>query len=141
MHPNFLLVTLASAVAIFILTGLSALLATPRPTPPLTVDAARARLAQEFPDVAVSGVWLDPSGHAAVARASMRALVLFRVGDGYVARDLAWSALASAERKAGQVVAVFGDFAAPRAVLHPPPDAPWPPQLLPSPPSGDRQGA
>ncbi len=141
MHPNFVLVTLASAVAILVLTGLSALLATPRPTPPLTVDSARARLAQEFPDSAVSGVWLDPSGHAAVARASMRALVLFRVGDGYVARDLAWSALASAERKAGQVVAVFGDFAAPRAILHLPPEAPWPPHLPPYQPLDDRQGA
>ena len=141
MHPNFLVVTLASDVAILILTGLSALLATPRPTPPLTVDSVKARLAREFPEDVVSGVWLDTSGHAAVARAWNRALVLFQVGDGYVARDLAWSALASAPRNSARVVAVFGDFAAPRAVLHLPPDAPWPPDLPPSSPSEDRFGA
>ncbi len=57
----------------------------------------------EFPEAtAVDALWIAADGAGLVARSGDRALVAWRKGDGYVARDLAWTdALAAkAEKRA-----------------------------------------
>jgi hypothetical protein len=49
-------------------------------------------LAEEFPDDPVDAVWIAADGAGLVARSGQTALVLWRKGDGYVARDLPWTA-------------------------------------------------
>ncbi|MDG2522451.1 hypothetical protein P7B02_12935 [Caulobacter segnis] len=61
-----------------------------RPTPPLDETAVRTLLADDFPDIEPDQVWIADQGRGAVARAGDKALVLFRLGDGYVARLAPW---------------------------------------------------
>jgi hypothetical protein len=79
---------LGSAVAVSLLVVLAAWARIPRPTPPLDAETARALLAVEFPDDRVDALWIAADGAGLVARSGERALVAWRKGDGYVARDL-----------------------------------------------------
>lgn len=74
-----------------------------RPTPPLDEARARALLADDYPDAQVDRVWLAVDGAAALARSGARALYLFRLGDAWVARDLAWTDAAAAPVRDGRL--------------------------------------
>lgn len=121
---------IGSAVAVAALVGLSAWARIARPVPPLGADQARELLAEEFPDVAPSALWIAPDGRAAVGRDQDTALVLVCCGDGYLARALPWDAVGAQGVEAGRVVIATGDIAAPRLVLTT--DA-WPPAELQAP--------
>jgi hypothetical protein len=102
----------------------------PRPTPPLDDPAARALLAVEFPDSPVDELWIASDGGGAVARSGAEALVIYRAGDGYVARSLPWDDALASPVQSGQVRFSFGDVGAPRARLAVSGINPWPPQGL-----------
>ncbi|HXA38710.1 MAG TPA: hypothetical protein VNW53_06905 [Phenylobacterium sp.] len=116
-----------SAAAVAAMVGLAALATRGRGAPVLDEAAARRWLADEFPDARIGGLWIAADGLGAVARSGETALVLSRMGDGYVARAIAWDAAARAGVKDGRVALPLGDFAAPRAVLA---LGAWPPRDL-----------
>jgi hypothetical protein len=89
MEMALLVQFLGSAVAVALLVGLAAWAGVRRPTPALDEAAARALLAYDFPDEEPQKVWLTEDG--AAARAGEAALILYRLGDGYVARRTAWT--------------------------------------------------
>lgn len=96
-----------------------------RPAPALDESAARALLAEEFPDEALDELHLAADGSGALARAGDRALVVARLGDGYVARDLPWRDALAAPSRDGRLVLPLREFGAPRLAL---PMTAWPPQ-------------
>ena len=122
-----MLIQLAGSVtAIAVLVGLAAWARIARVTPPLDVAGARALLAEEFPDEPVDAVWIAADGTGVVARSGDQALVLWRKGDGYVARDTLWSQAAKAAVVDGRVRLKLGD-GSPRLALS---DGAWPPREL-----------
>lgn len=90
MDKALLIQYLGSVLAVAFMVGLAWWARIPRPTPPLDEAAARALLADDFPDINPEQVWIADNGRGAVARAGDHALVLFRLGDSYVARLVAW---------------------------------------------------
>lgn len=116
-----------SALAVAALVGLAAWARIARPTPPLDEAEARSLFADEFPGQPVERLWLADDGRGAIARSGDAALVLSRLGDGYVARHVPWARAAAAGVRAGRLRIPLGDVAAPRAVLA---IAAWPPADL-----------
>nr|WP_232793082.1 hypothetical protein [Caulobacter hibisci] len=114
---------IGSAIAVGLLVGLSAWARLARPTPPLDVDGALALLAEEFPDHRVDSVWLAGDGAGLVARSASEALVLWRRGDGYVARSAPWADIVANGANEGRI-RLPGIDGAPRLVLG---HQPWPP--------------
>jgi len=123
LDKALLIQLLGSAVAVSLLVAIAAWARIPRPTPPLDAAGARALLAVEFPDDRVDTLWIAADGAGLIARSGERALVAWRKGDGYVARDLAWSAAMAARTHKGFVVVKTAD-GAPRLALK---DGAWPP--------------
>jgi hypothetical protein len=114
---TFAIVFAASFVAVALLTGLAAWARIDRRPEPLTAQTARALMAEEFPGETVSDIWIAGGGQGAVGRAGERALVLFRVGDGYAARRLTWSAALAGEIASGALSLPAADAATPRIRL------------------------
>jgi hypothetical protein len=106
---------LVSLTAIGLMVGLAAWAKIARPLVPLTPDWARQLLAQDFPGEALGPVWIDEDGSGAIARSRDLALVLFRMGDGYVSRSLAWAQVARALPEDGKLTISFEAFDAPKA--------------------------
>lgn len=101
-----------SAAAVGLLVALAAWAGIARPTPPLDAEAARTLLAVEFPDDPVDALWIAADGAGLVARSGERALVAWRRGDGYVARDLPWAAALAARPVNSVIVLRTADGAA-----------------------------
>jgi hypothetical protein len=114
-----------SAAAVALMVGLAAWATRGRGAPPLNEAAARAWLADEFPGRRLDGLWLAADGLGAVAKSGEAALVLTRMGDGYAARQVAWSQALAAAPRDGRIRIPLSDPAAPRAVLA---MAAWPPK-------------
>ena len=119
---------LGSAVAVALLVALTAWARIARPTPPLDEAAARRILADEYPGLNPSRIWIAEDAAAAVARAGDAALLQRRHGDGYTARKLPWTDLAAAKVSEGEVRVAMRDIGAPRFVLAWPAGAAWPPE-------------
>ena len=117
LNPAFFAQTLGSAVAVLILVLLSAAVRIPKLRPPLDAPGANALMAEEFPGLPIEALWLARDGKGAVARSDDRALVVQRIGDGYVARETAWSDVAAAKFKDGVLEVRFADVTAPRLRL------------------------
>jgi hypothetical protein len=123
LDKALLIQLLGSAVAVSLLVAIAAWARIPRATPPLDADGARALLAVEFPDDPVEALWIAADGAGLVARSGDRALVAWRKGDGYVARDLPWSVALAAKADKGFVILKTAD-GAPRLAVE---DGAWPP--------------
>jgi hypothetical protein len=123
MDSALLMRLLGSALAVALLVGLAAWARLARPTAPLDEDAAKRLLADEFPDHRIEAVWIGGDGASVVARSADLALVLWRKGDGYVARSAPWRDVASAGAVDGRVRLTALD-GAPRLSLG---DRAWPP--------------
>jgi|LauGreSBDMM110SN_4_FD.fasta_scaffold27410_2 sulfite exporter TauE/SafE len=108
------LVTLAIVGGIM---GLVAWVKIPRATPPLDEAEVMRRLAEDFPQTPLDQIWLALDGAGAVARSGDLALLLFRMGDSYVSRSMAWSQALQAQAIKGRFWFRFNDFAAPKASL------------------------
>jgi hypothetical protein len=91
----------------------------------------------EFPDDRIDALWIAADGAGLVARSGERALVAWRKGDGYVARDLAWTAALAAKADKGLLKLKTAD-GAPRLALK---DGVWPPPDLVSPKVASRDAA
>lgn len=115
-----------SVVAVILLVAFAAWMGVARATPPLDAESARALLAQEFPDCQPDAVWIAADGAGIIARAADLALVLWRRGDGYVARDAPWSAVAALKPINGRLVIRLADARPIFAVS----DDVWPPKEL-----------
>jgi hypothetical protein len=126
LDKALLIQLLGSAVAVSLLVAIAAWARIPRATPPLDADGARALLAVEFPDERIDALWIAADGAGLVARSGDRALVAWRKGDGYVARDLSWTAALAAKADKGFLVLKTAD-GAPRLALK---DGAWPPPQL-----------
>ena len=114
---------LGSAVAVSLLVAIAAWARIPRATPPLDAEGARALLAVEFPDDVIDALWIAADGAGLIARSGDRALVLWRKGDGYVARETAWTNAVAATVDKGRLKLKIAD-GAPRLTLK---DGAWPP--------------
>ena len=117
---------IGSAIAISVLVAIAAWAGIARPTAPLDAATLGALLAEEFPDHHPTATWISADGAGAVARDGDLALVLWRRGDGYVARDVAWSVVAQAQSKTGRRTLRLADAAPAFAVS----DDVWPPRVL-----------
>jgi hypothetical protein len=118
-----------SALAVAMMIGLAAWATRGRGAPALDEPAARRLLAEEFPDRTVEALWLAADGKGAVAKSVDLALVLARMGDGYMARKLAWSEAAATPVRDGRLRLALREPGAPRAILT---FAAWPPKDLPA---------
>ena len=127
MDKALLIQLLGSAVAVSLLVAVAAWARIARPTPPLGPGEAQALLAVEFPDDPVDALWIAADGAGLVARSGERALVAWRKGDGYVARDLPWTAALAARPANGRLAFKTAD-GAPRLALKD--GEPWPPPLF-----------
>lgn len=115
-----------SVVAVALLVGFAAWLGVARSTPPLDAGSAKALLDLEFPDHKPDAVWIAADGAAVIAREGGLALVLYRRGDGYVARDLPWNAVAASKPTGGRLALRLADARPVFAVN----DDVWPPKEL-----------
>lgn len=127
MSQAFLIQSAVSMIAVLMLVALAGWARIARPTPPLDAETAARRLAEEFPGQRPQGVWISADGRSVLARARDKALILFQVGDDYVARSLDWSVVAATEASDGRLILKFNEIGAPRARFHLPPDLAWPP--------------
>jgi hypothetical protein len=121
-----LIQVVGSALAISVLVALAAWAAIARPTPALDTAAARSLLAQEFPDDSIDALWVAADGAGVVARSGQRVMVLWRKGDGYVARETTW-AQAQAATIVDDRLRLNLDDGAPRLAVK---DRAWPPPEL-----------
>lgn len=124
LDKALLIQLLGSAVAVALLVSLAAWARIARPTPPLDADEARTLLAVEFPDDPVDALWIAADGAGLAARSGERVLVVWRKGDGYVARDLPWTAALAARPTDGRLTFRTTDGVARLALRD---GEPWPP--------------
>lgn len=117
----------ASVAAVSILVALAAWARIARPVDPLTDAKARALLAEEFPGRTLDAVWVASDGAGALAKSGALALVVCRLGDGFVARQIPWAQALQASFRNGRLSVDLADVAAPRAVIALPA---WPPKEL-----------
>lgn len=117
-----------SALLIAVMIGVAAWARIARPTAPLDEAAARDLLAGEFPGMNPDYIWIAGDGAGAIARAGAEALVIYRLGDSWVARTLPWRLALLAPVHRGKVLLKLRDPAAPMARLAVSGVAPWPPQ-------------
>lgn len=127
MGSDFFIQLAASGVAVMLLVGLAGWAKIAKPGPPLSDARARAILAEEFPGRTLDSVWVAVNGAGALAKSGALALVLCRLGDGFVARQIPWAQALAASFKNGELCVDLTDVAAPRAVLALPA---WPPKDL-----------
>ena len=117
MNQSFLIQLAASALAVALLVGFAAWARIARPAALLDGERARRVLAEEFPGRALDSLWVATDGMGALARSGAMALVLCRLGDGYVARQIPWDQALAASFRDGRLSLDLRDVAAPRAVL------------------------
>ena len=138
MNPAFFIQLAASGAAVAAMVALAAWANIARPALPLDEVRARRQLAEEFPDRAIEGLWIAVDGLGAVAKSGAMALVLCRLGDGYVARQIPWAQALAASSKDGRISIDLADVAAPKAVIAL--DA-WPPKGPPKDLAGKERAA
>lgn len=127
MDRAFFIQLAASGLAVAALVALAAWARIARPGSPLDEAQVRAILAEEFPGRVVETVWVAVDGKGALAKSGAAALVLCRIGDGHVARQIPWGQAIAASFRNGQISLNLADVAAPRAVISLPA---WPPKNL-----------
>ena len=106
-----------SGLAVALMVALAAWANIGRPALPLDDTRARQQLDEEFPDRPIEGLWVALDGLGAVAKSGGMALVLCRLGDGYVARQIPWAQALAAGFRDGRLSIDLADVAAPRAVI------------------------
>ncbi|MDP1632116.1 MAG: hypothetical protein Q8L66_11930 [Caulobacter sp.] len=117
-----------SALAVAIMVAIAWLARIARPMTPLDEAGARLLIAEEFPDLSPDQLWVAGDGGGAVARAGEDALVVYRLGDSWVARSMPWVSALAAPVKRGKVLLKLRDPAAPMARLTVSGVSPWPPK-------------
>jgi hypothetical protein len=116
-----------SGAAVALLVAVAAWANIARSAPPLDEAGARRLLALEFPGREPERIWVAVDGQGALAKCGAMALVLCRLGDGYVARQIPWAQALAASFNGGRLTIDLRDVAAPSAVISLPA---WPPKNL-----------
>jgi hypothetical protein len=127
LSQAYLIQVAASGAAVAALVGFAAWARIARPLNPLDEKTARFYLGEEFPGRRIDQVWVATDGAGALARSGASALVLCRLGDAYVARQIPWAQAMAAAFRNGQITLDLADVAAPKAVITLPA---WPPADL-----------
>ncbi len=127
MGQGFYIQLFASGLAVAALVGLAAWAKIARPAGPLDDAKARTLFEDEFPGRRLDGLWVASDGQGALAKSGGLALVICRLGDGYVARQIPWAQALQASFKQGRLCVDLADIAAPKAFLNLPA---WPPKDL-----------
>ena len=127
LSQAFLIQVAVSGVAVAGLVALAAWARIARPLPPLDEASARVLMAEEFPARSLERVWVAADGAGALAKSGAMALVLFRAGDGYAARQVPWERARSAPVRDGRLRLDLADVTAPRAAIA---LTMWPPEDL-----------
>lgn len=117
----------ASVAAVALLVALVAWAKIARPIGPLDDARVRTLLAEAFPGRTLDALWIATDGAGALAKSGGLALLLCRLGDGFVARQIPWAQAISASFRNGQLSVDLSDVAAPRAIISLPA---WPPKDL-----------
>jgi hypothetical protein len=138
LNQAFFIQLAVSGAAVAAMVALAAWANIARPALPLDDAGARRQLAEEFPGRAIEGLWIAVDGLGAVAKSGGMALVLCRLGDGYVARQIPWAQALAASFKDGRISVDLADVAAPKAVIA---LEAWPPKGLPKDLSGKERAA
>ena len=116
-----------SAAAVAVLVAVAAWANVGRSAPPLDEERAKKLLAEEFPGRTPERIWVAVDGQGALAKSGGMALVLCRLGDGYVARQIPWAQALAATFHGGRLTIDLRDVAAPSATIALPA---WPPNNL-----------
>jgi hypothetical protein len=116
-----------SAAAVAVLVAVAAWANIARSAPPLDEEQARKLFDVEFPGREPERMWVAVDGQGALAKCGGMALVLCRLGDGYVARQIPWAQALAATFHGGRLTIDLRDVAAPSAVIALPA---WPPKNL-----------
>ena len=127
MDAGYLIQFSVSAIAVALMVALAAWATRGTGAPLLDEATARAWLADEFPGRPIDGLWLADDGKAAISRSGERALVLSRMGVGYVARQIPWTQVLAMKAEGGRVRIPLADVAAPKVVIA---IGTWPPKGL-----------
>jgi hypothetical protein len=117
LNQAFFVQLAVSGAAVAVLVGLAAWANIARSAPPLDEVRARRLLAEEFPGRSLDGLWIAVDGLGAMAKSGGMALVLCRLGDGYVGRQIPWAQALAASFKDGRIRIDLADPAAPKAVI------------------------
>ncbi len=124
LNQAYLIQTAASAAAVAVLVGLAAWAKIAKPAAPLDEARARKLLSDDFPGRPVDDLWVAVDGKGALARSGATALVLCKMGDGYVCRQIPWAQALTASFRDGRITVNLADVGAPKAVIE---LAAWPP--------------
>lgn len=116
-----------SAAAVAVLVAIAAWANIAKSAPPLDEERTKKLLGMEFPGRTIERVWVAVDGQGALAKSGGMALVLCRLGDGYVARQIPWAQALAATFHGGRLTIDLRDVAAPSAVIALPA---WPPKNL-----------
>lgn len=128
-HVNATIIQLAvSGALVGLMIAVAGWARIARPVAPLDETSARALLAAEFPGLSTDVLWIAGDGAGAVARAGEEALVIYRLGDSWVARAMPWRLALVAPVRRGRVLLKLRDPAAPMARLVVSGVNPWPPE-------------
>jgi HAMP domain-containing protein len=127
ISQGFFIQVAASGAAVAALVGLAAWARIAKPLNPLDDATARFYLKEEFPGRTIEQIWVATDGAGALAKSGASALVLCRLGDAYVARQIPWGQALAAAFRNGEITLDLGDVAAPKAVITLPA---WPPKDL-----------
>ncbi len=125
MDAAYLIQFAISAIAVAIMVGITAWATQGRNAAPLDEAAARRWFKDEFPSRQLDGLWIAEDGKGAIARSGEDALLLSRMGVGFVARRVPWSKAIAIKAEEGLLEIRLTDVTAPRAALA---IEVWPPQ-------------
>ncbi|MDP3855384.1 hypothetical protein [Phenylobacterium sp.] len=117
MDKAYLIQLAGSAAAVMVLVAIAAWAKIAKPMTPLDEARARRLLSDEFPGRNLERIWVATDGRGALARSGASALILFELGDGYVARQIPWAQAVSSSFRDGVVKLDLSDVAAPQARL------------------------
>ena len=127
MDNAFFIQLALSAAAVGVLVAIAAWAKIVKPVPPLDEHRARFLLLEEFPGRTIDAVWVASDGAGALAKSGGLALVICRLGDGFVMRQIPWPQAVAATFRNGRLSINLDDVAAPAAVIALPQ---WPPENL-----------
>jgi len=127
MNDAFFIQLALSAAAVGVLVAIAAWAKIARPIPPLDEERARFLLREEFPGRTIDAVWVASDGAGALAKSGGLALVICKLGDGFVMRQIPWPQAVAATFRNGRLMIDLRDVAAPTAVIALPQ---WPPENL-----------
>lgn len=117
MDQAFLIRLAVTLAVVGVIVAITAWAKISRPSPALDENQVRRILADDFPQARLDRIWIALDQQGALVRSCETAIVLFKMGDGYVSRSLDWSEALAAKPAKGRFWFNLHDFSAPKASL------------------------